>query len=803
MSLKSGNDSPDPEKIPPRTASAPYYQHLIDEHVRLLALRIFRILRAAVHKFLADHCFVRANAIAYSIVFSIIPLLAVMVQFAAVDREDIRANLVRFMAAYGLTDTTEILIFLDQVMSHARAISRAGAVIMIITATNLVFHLEDAFNYIYRAPSSRPLVYRFSIFISTLVLLPGLLLLSGGVFRQLTSTLKPPELRDLALAADGIWIASGDGTVHHLQEGSERRISLRSHVQKKTGFRAIYFDLKSGQSGRHWEILGEDNIRRKKDLDIEDFTSIKRIVVAGDRIYVLSETGALFFSSNSGVTWDYRLFRFKLESVRLPIMEDALLAGDGSLLVLATVRGKSCLLRRQDDDNWTLRPFDSVYHGIHEFPAAESDGNRSRIYVSGSGRYRLTEDGGKTWRGPVDARYQKRNIRINDMEPGPGNEIVLGGGESALWTLDGRRIFDLRSRSDQAVIGIHFLNEREGFVYGKNGLFRYTNDGGRTWLKTDDSVLTETTFLAHTLLPSGEILFVGENETVYQTTYPQPTTDRDDQGFPLARVKQRGLREFHFLKSVFLQFVLFSILFTLILAIFLLAYKFLPNAQVDWTPALVSSTITSTALVAFVLLFRLWILTFSSTTVIIYGVWAVVPVGMLIILTSTLIILFGLELAYVIQHPHLHDHEGSEPLSLSQSGYLYWNALYLTSLVYNSMYVDRRPLKSEQAIACFDDDLRTLERTRELLISGKIFTYDETREEYYPLRSPHETYLKDLQKIVFRHPLGIPPQAVHNAFRAKFLTVRKSIQEQMDRGADNLTIAHLLPLAGRTLPRKN
>lgn len=797
MSRRNGEDLHDRILTPP-LSPLHYFQRLIDHHIILFGMRTFRILRAAVNKFLADHCFIRANAIAYSIVFSIIPLLAVMVQFAAVDKEDIRANLVRFMAAYGLTDTTEILIFLDQVMSHARAISRVGAVIMIITATNLVFHLEDAFNYIYRAPSSRPLVYRFSIFISTLVLLPGLLLLSGGVFRQLTSTLKPPELRDLALTPDGIWIASGDGTVHHLRDGKQERISLRSHVQKKTELRAIYFDLKSGRSGRHWEILGEDNIRRKKELDIEDFTSIKKIVIAGHRIYVLGETGTLFFSSDGGETWDYRFFRFKLESVRMPIMEDILHAADGSLLVLATVRGKSCLLRRQDDDHWNLHSFDSVYHGIHEFKNAESEGERSRIYISGSGRYRQSDDGGKTWRGPFDARYEKRNIRINDMELGPNDEIVLGGGESALWTLGGRRIFDLRSRSDQTVIGIHFLNEKQGFVFGKNGLFRYTNDGGQTWLKTDDPVLTGTTFLSHAVLPSGDILFVGENETIYHTGYPHISTAKDDQGFPLARVKQHGLREFHFLKSVFLQFVLFLILFTLILAIFLLAYKFLPNAQVDWTPALVSSTITSTALVAFVLLFRVWILTFSSTTVIIYGVWAVVPVGMLIILISTLIILFGLELAYVIQHPYLYEHEGADLLTFSQSGYLYWNALLLTSLVYQSMYSDKKPLKNERALTHFDDDLRTLERTRELLVRGKIFTYDETREEYYPLRSPHETTLQELQKIVFRQPLGIPPQAMHNPFRGKFITLRKSILGQMEKGAGKLTVAHLLPPVGRT-----
>jgi len=187
--------------------------------------------------------------------------------------------------------------------------------------------------------------------------------------------------------------------------------------------------------------------------------------------------------------------------------------------------------------------------------------------------------------------------------------------------------------------------------------------------------------------------------------------------------------------------------------------------------------------------------------VIIYGVWAVIPVGMLLIVISAQIILFGLELAYVLQFPHLYRPEADIARRQERSEYHFWNATFLTSLVYKYMYSVNRPLNNKAALAFFDGDARALETARKRLENRGFFSYDPSLEEYLPIKPPSEIKISELQRIVLKESLSIPPDVRGGAYRARFGEVQRKLLDRMEKGLSALSIADLLPLMGKIKTR--
>ena len=779
------------------------------------ALRLaLEIAHAATRRFLADDCLMRANSIAYSVVFSIIPFLAVLVRYADVDKDMIRTYLARFMVAYGMSDSTEFLIFLNEILDRASAIATIGAVIMIVSATNLLSYLEDSFNYIYRATSSRPLLYRFSIFVTSLVLLPAALILSGGILRPIVAKLQAPDLLNMSAGNEAVWISGTDGLLRVYREGRVSKLDLRPKVVPNADFREIVFDVETGRSGLYHELVKKPDPGIR--LESADLDGIRRVAACGDRVYALSESGALFFSHDRGRSWEYRLLRFVEPELRQAFMEDIHASPNGRLLILATLGSRSLLLAGTVESGFQLRGLGGVFHRIVAIPpegqanpaggAADEKpvergpvprplpGVTPDLYLTGQGVFLHSSDSGASWTA-TETRYGQRKLQIEAIARHPQGGFILGG-RSALWRQGPAATLhaNLRGSGSFGITGIQWEADGSGFVYGSDEMFRYTPDNGATWLQPAGSLVRGASLTGHLRLIDGTFLFIGERETIAHLKPVQVLKTFDSQGHPYFRMDPIKIQSYPFLKSLILQIVLFLIFSLIVLAIFVFGYRILPNAPVAWRPALIGGSLTAAALVLFILGFRLWIVTFSSTTVLIYGVWAVVPVGMLLILVSTQIILFGLELAFVIQHPYLYrSHiklkQGTEPRD-----YLYWNCLLMTTLVYWAMYREKRPLTNARALPHFENDLATLVETRKRLVEHKLFAYDSGLEEYYPSRPPTEIRVTDIELIALTDVIDIPPHARSGPFGRRFAAISKKLHERLRRADGKMTIADMLTL---------
>lgn len=608
------------------------------------AAEVFRILKRTWERFNEDGCYYRASAIAYALVLSAIPLMTILVKFAQVDQETIRAYLSRFMGAYGIQDSSEFLHALDEILSRADSIALVGVIFMIISATSILRHLEDSFNHIARSHVERPLHYRFAFYISGLILVPAFTTVTAGTMQYFLSQLKPPEWKSMTLNDDTLWMlgkklawkqAKGEGSFH-----------LETKIDKHAPYKDMYFDLQTGRSGRSWEILGEVPPR---SLEAKDIRLLSRIDSADGVLYILGETGAVYFSNDNGQTFDYRLFAFKGASgLRRPIFEDLLALPGKRALVLATVGSRSCLVDFKENA-YGMQCFSTVYNNIVQIP----NGKKSEIYITGTARVLRSDDGGVTWNGPFDERYGSRTLMINTMARDGKGQTYFGGG--SLWIRDQKgQLFLPELRAEHDIIGMHIDKDGQGFVYGDDELFRYTNDAGRTWYAPSNRILKNTTFYSHQVLPNGDVVLAGENETYVLLGEPHVTMERDKSGHAFVEFQIKQEDHASLVVAFLLRATLWMILYGIVFGLLSLGYKYIPTHPISRESAAVGGLFTATTLIGFVIGFQVWVTGFANTGRL-YGVWAVIPVGMILLIFCTQILFFGLELACVLDERRTQD----------------------------------------------------------------------------------------------------------------------------------------------------
>lgn len=621
---------------------------------------LYQTLRRTYTRFNEDGCFYRASAIAYAIVLSAIPMLVVLVKYASWDQETIRAYLSRFMGAYGIQDASEFLGVLDEILKRANTIAIAGTVFMVFSAASILRHIEDSFNHIVRSSTERPIVFRFALYIAGIVIVPAALTLTAGGFQFFLSQLRPPEWKSITMNGSTLWTL---GRKLVWRSGDQTGVlDLSRKIDRKASYKDIYFDMQTGRAGRSFEILGETPPR---ELEGRDLRSLHRLAAADGVLYVLGETGTVFFSRDNGRTFDYRIFSFKGPAgLRNPIFEDILAMPGKRALILATVGSQSCLIDFKLQ-GYGMQCFSNVYSRIVELRKKD----KSEIFLTGTGRLRRSDDGGFTWFGPFDERFGSRTLPITAMARDDSGRTYLAGG--ALWirSPDGDLFPEIRS--DREIFGMSINAQGRGFLYGADGLFRYTEDRGATWLSPYNDEL-KATFLAHQELDDGTTALAGENGTFMIIGEPRPSSAVDESGHPLVEFKIHRHESASALLTFILRVTLWLLVYGLLTGFLFAAYKYIPTYPLSRRSSFLSAWITATALIVFVTGFQMWVVGFANTGRI-YGVWAVVPVGMLLLLFCTQILFFGLELACVLDEQRNPQHFAetrvvklSPPLALSQ-----------------------------------------------------------------------------------------------------------------------------------------
>ncbi len=141
----------------------------------LRADRIGSFCRYTAKRFLADDCLRQAAGLSYVSLLAIVPLLAiglaVLAAFPAFDA--VRLDLQAMVFENFLPSTSaQVNDYIRDFLDNASKASGPGVLALAVTALLLLSNINDAFNSIWRVPSSRPIALRFLVYWALLTLGP-------------------------------------------------------------------------------------------------------------------------------------------------------------------------------------------------------------------------------------------------------------------------------------------------------------------------------------------------------------------------------------------------------------------------------------------------------------------------------------------------------------------------------------------------------------------------------------------------------------------------------------------------------
>ncbi|MBR1630493.1 MAG: YihY/virulence factor BrkB family protein [Paludibacteraceae bacterium] len=153
---------------------------------------MIKTITLAVRGYIDDELNVRASALTYSVMFAVIPILALFVAlgkgfgFESMIRNALQQSII---GQYELVDT--IMDFVERYLQTAQGGVFVGiGVFVLIWAVYAFFHqIEVAFNSIWQVKKSRSYVKQFTTYFAVLLLLPLLLIASSGFSIYLNHTL--------------------------------------------------------------------------------------------------------------------------------------------------------------------------------------------------------------------------------------------------------------------------------------------------------------------------------------------------------------------------------------------------------------------------------------------------------------------------------------------------------------------------------------------------------------------------------------------------------------------------------------
>ncbi|GIX41927.1 MAG: hypothetical protein KatS3mg129_1660 [Leptospiraceae bacterium] len=593
------------------------------------------LLITSFYLFLKDKLQIRANAIAYSIIVAIIPLLTVLMRIANINQQELLENINRIFSIYGITGAQPIIEIIQDILSRANTISGIGLIFLIYASLNIFQHLEESANQIFRV-ESRGFLIRTSIYTSWLVFIPLVLVFLFDFSKKIQNILTPP---------DNISIVNNGKKFFILDESKKIEIYNQDfHFQetidfiKKTDLLALNRKIIINQEEFNYDLTG-DSIK----------TFIKEAVkleIDRDLVLVVCNPGFLFFSLDAGFNWDFRYFIFsnKGKSFELPIIED-IKTFRNQIYVLLTL-GKQTYLYILDKGYFDVIKrfvFDSFYNKIYIY--------ENRIFLTGQGMLLFSDIGLWDWN---YITIPQINFTFDSIFMNPDFAIFLSATKRVFIFENGKIFYPLiRINQLNHIINLKIFNDGKGFIIGTD--IRFTLNYGRDWYITKFYDINNKEIK---LFPINDVYkkkntfyFIGDNRSIYVAEIfsiaIDPVTD-----LPLIKFKVHYKNEISKLRLYLPGIIVLLLNYTYIVILFTFFYMILPNKKIPIKSAFIGGLIGSIGTILFMGIFK-FLLPFFTSSRLIYGIWFSIPIAMMILLITIEIFLFGLEVTRVHMNPNL------------------------------------------------------------------------------------------------------------------------------------------------------
>ncbi|MBT1072972.1 YhjD/YihY/BrkB family envelope integrity protein [Pelotalea chapellei] len=151
--------------------------------------RVFRFLQTAYQigvAFYAHQGFLRASALTYTTVLSLVPLLAIAFSvLKGFGVQNALEPLLQQVAGDSEETISRIITYVDN--TNVRSIGTVGLLMLVLSVISLLGTIEEAFNATWGVPENRSLQRRFSDYLSVVVIGPMLLLAATSMNSSLQS----------------------------------------------------------------------------------------------------------------------------------------------------------------------------------------------------------------------------------------------------------------------------------------------------------------------------------------------------------------------------------------------------------------------------------------------------------------------------------------------------------------------------------------------------------------------------------------------------------------------------------------
>ncbi|HEY1038736.1 MAG TPA: YihY/virulence factor BrkB family protein, partial [Bacteroidia bacterium] len=147
-------------------------------------IKQLRIFTLAIKGFNEDKCLLKASALTYYLLFSIVPIIALAFAIAKGFgfEKKLEENLLQDLSEQKEV-LTQVFTYANEMLSNAKGgiIAGVGVVLLLWSVMKLLGNIEDSFNEIWEIKKSRSFVRKFTDYLSIILIAPIFIIVSGSI----------------------------------------------------------------------------------------------------------------------------------------------------------------------------------------------------------------------------------------------------------------------------------------------------------------------------------------------------------------------------------------------------------------------------------------------------------------------------------------------------------------------------------------------------------------------------------------------------------------------------------------------
>ena len=710
------------------------------------AVKVFIV---STKKFSDDDCLTKASSISYTTIMSLIPTLFVIIsilsQYYTGGEEAILTDINRTITQYSTNiDTGPILLAIRGLLNNAGKIGVISGIFMIFTATGMLRSLEKSLNDIWKVKKNRPMFLKIIYYWAILTLGPIMIFAGATVATQITAMFSSPNYNSAAISGKNIWVVGDSASI---LKGRTGKVELEEISEDQIDFdnqKSYKFDAQTATFKKEDKTMDDNHLKSSHLRDVQ---------FIDNRGWIIGTKGIVLFSNDSGVSWTINQWdKFNFTDIHMINQNKGFITSENGRLLTTTDGGKS----------WKIVQIIENKNHLLSISFKKNIG----LITGSKGLLMKTTNGGASWKSEtLDATkklfshaYLNKSFIVSDKEfflIGTEGTILRSDDSGATWKSNSFKEYNYSS--------IHFFNNKDGVVAGNSGVILHTRDRGVKWNKK-----TIPTYKVNKLIVDNSSIYAVGDTGLFMISH--------DRG-----LNWQGREGRSFITILFNFFAPFAFIWLL----FLIAYIALPNTKVPFKHAAIGASFTGAVWVIFILLFIYYVKAFARGTFAIYGALAAIPLFLLMIYSSSVIILYGAEVAYSLMHP---DSYKSLKKLFAKKEYLHaYYGIAILHLIYSNFERGKGPTFFKDLLKVAGQKTEEIDYyTNHFIQKGLIGQSSEMG--YFPSNTSKNVLLADVIEGIVHITLDIPGGQTKSNFRAYMGKIFHDITQSRKNVVGDLTL---------------